>query len=381
MHFTILVGKVLSSCYPKAQRSRAVANPEHLKKLKEGVETWNEWRESLGYDFTPDLTEADLSGADLRGAALVKADLTKADLGDADLSWANLSGALLIGTGLKGVNLSRADLREANLIGATLSWADLTGTNLRGANLSETDFGAVDLTEANLRETDLRGADLREAQLIRADLGAADLTGTDLRGVSLQEANLIGVKYDTSTIWPEGFTPPEQDPEPAHNPVGQASLPKVLTQTAKAFDQGQTVRWLIAGAITETNGQIEDELNGLSNLRDKIREQQATIEKLSKALEAERSSGVQVKAENEALIKKIETLTDELKGARANTFTKKVLDNAAKGLGSTLGLGVGAGILALASNMDLFIASLSELLELFKTANETLPNPNEPLDI
>ena len=39
-----------------------MANPEHLAKLKEGVEVWNQWREENRGEVV-DLREADLSGA------------------------------------------------------------------------------------------------------------------------------------------------------------------------------------------------------------------------------------------------------------------------------------------------------------------------------
>jgi len=54
-----------------------VANEEHLKILKQGVEAWKEWREK-NPPITPDLS---------------KADLYEADLYEADLTGANLNGA------------------------------------------------------------------------------------------------------------------------------------------------------------------------------------------------------------------------------------------------------------------------------------------------
>src|SRR5438876_1238532 len=78
-----------------------MANQEHLDILKQGVETWNQWREEH---------------ADIR-----------LDLGEADLSGANLSKA----------NLSGANLHGASLYEATLSGADLSGATLSGADLSE----------------------------------------------------------------------------------------------------------------------------------------------------------------------------------------------------------------------------------------------------
>jgi hypothetical protein len=42
-----------------------MANEEHLARLKQGVEAWNQWRDKHP-EIYPDLREADLAGADLR---------------------------------------------------------------------------------------------------------------------------------------------------------------------------------------------------------------------------------------------------------------------------------------------------------------------------
>jgi hypothetical protein len=81
-----------------------MANQEHVKILKQGVEKWNKWREA-NPDIVPDLREADLSKADLSTANLSRADLTDANLSAADLSAANLGW----------VNLTRTNLNEAQL--------------------------------------------------------------------------------------------------------------------------------------------------------------------------------------------------------------------------------------------------------------------------
>jgi len=59
------------------------------------------------------------------------------------------------------------------------------------------------LARAKLSGSDLRGADLRGASLYIANLSLARLTQANLRG-----ADLRGILYDSTTIWPEGFTPP-----------------------------------------------------------------------------------------------------------------------------------------------------------------------------
>ena len=75
-----------------------MADPDHLSKLRQGVDAWNAWRKTE--DVIPDLREAHLS--------------------EANLSKANLSNAYL----------SRANLRRANLRGATFGGADLWGAGL-----------------------------------------------------------------------------------------------------------------------------------------------------------------------------------------------------------------------------------------------------------
>ncbi len=54
-----------------------MANPEHLAKLKEGVEAWNKWRKD-NPEIKRDLTEADLGYASLTGAGLERANFTGA---------------------------------------------------------------------------------------------------------------------------------------------------------------------------------------------------------------------------------------------------------------------------------------------------------------
>jgi hypothetical protein len=169
-----------------------MANPEHLKILKQGVDAWNEWREE-DTEILPDLssadlvaanlTEANLSGAKLVGADLAKADLVRADLGGADLTQACLSGA----------DLTLAHLSGAHLGGAYLSWAYLARANL----------GHADLIGADLFDADLVWADLHDANLGRADLSAAHLGGANLDNSDFTNAQVGRTVFgnnDLSTV-------------------------------------------------------------------------------------------------------------------------------------------------------------------------------------
>jgi uncharacterized protein YjbI with pentapeptide repeats len=102
---------------PATAGGEAMANEEQVKRLKQGVREWNEWRNA-----NPD------ASANLRGA-----HLSGANLSDAKLDGAKLDSAHLNGAELSNVHLFKANLSGANLSVATLSNADLSGANLSGA--------------------------------------------------------------------------------------------------------------------------------------------------------------------------------------------------------------------------------------------------------
>ena len=139
-----------------------MANQEHVKWLKEGVEAWNERRERE--NFRPDLSRAYLGRANLSGA---------------DFSYSNLRNANLSITDLGGANLSRADLRDANLHGADLnnaylSFADLSSAVLLDANLSGATLAMTNLSDAHLLDANLSGAHLLSAGLSGARLSYSE---------------------------------------------------------------------------------------------------------------------------------------------------------------------------------------------------------------
>ena len=201
-----------------------LASGEHLAKLGEGVDAWNQWRDDnpkLKPDFSmatlrrADLTQVDLSDADLRradlsdtklgGAKLSGADLRYANLSDAKLSGADVVGAELIGADLTRADLSHADLHsaeldEANFRGAKLSHADLSGTYLSRANFIEALLIGADLRGANLTQAELRHADLRHVDLSGADLNEADLSHADLSGANLNRVKLRGAEFGLAAL-------------------------------------------------------------------------------------------------------------------------------------------------------------------------------------
>jgi uncharacterized protein YjbI with pentapeptide repeats len=218
-----------------------MANPEHLKMLRQGVGGWNRWRKhqpavkpdlslaklaGIKPDYNLNLSEADLSGAYLSDAQLVMANLTganlfKADLCKADLSTASLAGATLSKAFLFGANLTDADLTKANLSMATLSKANLAGANLTkanliGANLFEANLWEANLETANCTDANLSGTNLTEANLSNAifhqcHIGYTSFVNIDLSGVQdLETVKHIGPSYIAiSTIFKSGGDVPK----------------------------------------------------------------------------------------------------------------------------------------------------------------------------
>jgi|FrelakmetLWP11LW_1041352.scaffolds.fasta_scaffold77766_2 uncharacterized protein YjbI with pentapeptide repeats len=77
-----------------------MADKVHLNILKEGVETWNQWR-SENPQQSPNISGVNHTGADLR-----RANLTGTDISKTNLSGANFTEAILSEANLRGVNLT-----------------------------------------------------------------------------------------------------------------------------------------------------------------------------------------------------------------------------------------------------------------------------------
>ncbi|HKG15340.1 MAG TPA: toll/interleukin-1 receptor domain-containing protein [Pyrinomonadaceae bacterium] len=136
-----------------------MANLEHLEILKQGVDTWNKWREEH-INVRPDLSGVDLSEANFSGA-----DLSFTDFSDTNLNDANLANAFF-----GGADLSYADLGGADLGGADLSRVDLSSTNLGDAYLNDAYLGGATFSRANLTDADFTNAGLAYTTFANNDL-------------------------------------------------------------------------------------------------------------------------------------------------------------------------------------------------------------------
>lgn len=195
-----------------------MANPEHLKILKQGVEAWNKWREE-NPKIIPDLCgvclsemnlkginlhEADLFGTKFHMVNLSKANLSEADFGNADLSNTDLSKANLYGAVFWTGCLREANLTEANLTEARLYGSSLYAANLSKANLTKADLQLTQSNRADFHGAILVGANLRRARLSGTNFSEANLSKANLKRAIIKKANLSKANLSNAEFTPAG---------------------------------------------------------------------------------------------------------------------------------------------------------------------------------
>lgn len=146
-----------------------MADYDQLKRIKEGVEVWNKWREEHP-EVVVDLRNADLTNFNLAGANLKQANLYWADLSGANLREANFYLATLREASLKNADLTEANLECAHFVETNVDQATLTGCTVYG--ISSWDLKGSPKDQAGLivstrfKEVVLTVDDLQMAQFI-----------------------------------------------------------------------------------------------------------------------------------------------------------------------------------------------------------------------
>jgi hypothetical protein len=205
-----------------------VADEEHVRKIREGAERWNEWRRSNPTQRI-DLANADLQGLNLTNfdfypssenivrmpegihdVMSIGTNFAGADLRRARLCSANLKGAKFDRANLHSVNFSNAKLLGANFSGATLVRAVFFKNNLQGSS-----FTGAFMGEALFDSVDLRGAEFSSSKLDDARFTNADVKGARFSGAILKGADLRGARnllLDQTYIKDAHFYPRAKDP-------------------------------------------------------------------------------------------------------------------------------------------------------------------------
>ena len=214
-----------------------MANPEHLKILKQGVEAWKAWRKEQKSNII-DLSEANFNGANLSGVNFSYADLTCSKFNGTDLTSADFTGADLCGMELIRANLRRANFVRAKLNAANFSCANLTGAILINATCYYVDFSDAEITDARLLGANLNNTKLNKTNLKGTVIGLTTFADVDLRGV----AEIEKVVHDSpSTVGIDTlFKSQGQIPDKF---LRDAGVPEVVIDIARSIRNGPPIQW------------------------------------------------------------------------------------------------------------------------------------------
>lgn len=166
-----------------------MANPEHLKILEQGVESWNDWR-NLSPMTIPDLSQTEihktaqkinLTGADLTGTKFVECGLQKADFHRAKLSASEFFKVRLDKTNFRSADLSNASFNRSRLIDANLTHTNMTWATFKKTALDNADFDGAGLINADFSDAVFRNTNLSNCWIMHTKFIQNDLS--EVRGL------------------------------------------------------------------------------------------------------------------------------------------------------------------------------------------------------
>lgn len=143
-----------------------MANSQHVSKLAEGVQAWNNWMETNIKNKKrekPDLSGLTIYGSlfgELRQNTLANPQFYNKKTRNKRMNMPDLFQVDLVGINFEAVNLHSAQFHEPNFTGANFTGAVLDRATLYGARLMGSNF-----TNASLFETNIQGAYFKDTIL------------------------------------------------------------------------------------------------------------------------------------------------------------------------------------------------------------------------
>jgi TIR domain-containing protein/pentapeptide repeat protein len=247
-----------------------MANKEHLRQLKQGVEAWNRWR--TGKIVNVDLSDAQLKQMDLSGASLWSSDFSHTSLSEADFRRASIGRSTFYYSDLSSANLRMADLGGANIENANFENASLVGTLLGHATIRSSNFRGVDFTSAHFHETVLVDVDLRDAVGLDRCVHWKYST-IDIR--TLQNSGPLPLHFLRGVGLPEvliNYLPSILNESIQHYScfISYSAKDQDLASRLHADLQNSGVRCWFAPHDMPIGGKILDEIDSAIRLRDKL---------------------------------------------------------------------------------------------------------------
>ncbi len=125
-----------------------MANPNHISKLKKGLNYWNPWRMDNS-NITPDLSNHEFSKMYLSELIFDDSNISNSFFSYCDLSEASFTNCNLNGTSFIQNNMVANDMSNSNLIKAFFHGEKLMQTILYNSNLDNCDLMFCNLFEVN----------------------------------------------------------------------------------------------------------------------------------------------------------------------------------------------------------------------------------------
>ncbi|BCS89987.1 pentapeptide repeat-containing protein [Pseudodesulfovibrio sediminis] len=187
-----------------------MANPDHLKILEQGVETWNKWRED-NPEVVPDFQNAELNGLICNAPELVGLQSDNQIFQWKTIQWLHGGEAVVVafdpiekmtihGINFQGVDFRGAQLKGAKFLGADFKEADLRGANLHMALLWGTIFHKAKLNNVVFDFVEAYGSSFYKAKFTDAFLQSVKFQRTNCVEVSFKRTKCLGADFSDSAI-------------------------------------------------------------------------------------------------------------------------------------------------------------------------------------
>jgi len=157
-------------------------------------------------------SEAILANTTFTRAEFADASFAKSDISKADFCSVSLKDTDMTGIRTEGTAFEMSTMLRVNLSAALARQAVFTSSKFTSVNCSNGCFRLANFDKSEFRDVDFSAADLNGASLQSCDLAGVKFNETRLEGVSLIGSSIVNcqwtnARYDSHTIWPDGFLP------------------------------------------------------------------------------------------------------------------------------------------------------------------------------
>lgn len=233
-----------------------MANPEHLKILKQGVKVWNKWREE-NPEVKPDLSGVNLKSKKLSSINFASVDLRATVLNQAELRRSDFRSANLKETQFQFSQLSECIFYRAIIINSNFSFANLNSAKFQHTRIITTSFEGGSLRNANLQGTQVIKSNMEGCSLIKTNFTKSILFDVKIYGIAAWDIDKVECSHSDLIITPPG------EPEITVDDLEVAQFIYLMLNNQKIRDVIETITSkavLILGRFTPERKAVLDAL-------------------------------------------------------------------------------------------------------------------------